>query len=605
MSRKNVDKLMPPVMPTKEPLKRTMSQKNVDKLMPPVMPTKEPLKRTMSQKNVDKLIPPVIPTKKPLKRTMSQKNVDKLMPPVMPTKKLETDHESEKRRQANASCHAHKRALETDHESEKRRQADASCHAHKKALETDHETEKRRQANASCHAHKRALETPEHSEQRKIADRVTTANKRRRKRSDIVSLQHVIDSFIAKTKQGPDYVCTSCHRLMYKQNVVPVNVHKYSKATPALLADVVGTECLYTNVDGYQWICCTCNAALTRGNMPAQAIANGLRLSDVPPELSCLNALEIRLISLRVPFMKMVALPSVKQRCIHGPAVNVPSKLDSVCTVLPRLPSQSELIPLKLKRKLAYKGHYMYDYVTPEKVLNALRWLKLHNPLYANVEVNEEWVLDAEIDDHDLYASLTSSTDSDLDITNVESTEVAMDIDMNSKSSNCISNSEYTNDVSNSCPVTNVVSTEVAMNVDISYESDNISNSEPNIDSVDPASHANSDPNSMNDLETAKHNLETYATDNNFTIHNVQGDGNCLYNSVLYQLESNGVISTTVENLRQMVASYLEEHANLYMPFVVSPIASDNPYNNDTETPDAMDALISSMLCLILKPVPC
>ena len=55
--------------------------------------------------------------------------------------------------------------------------------------------------------------------------------------------------------------------------------------------------------------------------------------------------------------------------------MNVPSKLDSVCTVLPRLPSQSELIPLKLKRKLAYKGHYMYDYVTPEKILNALRWL--------------------------------------------------------------------------------------------------------------------------------------------------------------------------------------------------------------------------------------
>ena len=112
------------------------------------------------------------------------------------------------------------------------------------------------------------------------------------------------------------------------------------------------------------------------------------------------------------------------------------------------------------------------------------------------------------------------------------------------------------------------------MNVDISYESENIiSNSEPNIDSVDPASHASSDPNSTDDLETATHNLETYATGNHFTIRNVPGDSNCLYNSVLYQLESNGVISTTVENLRQMVATYLEEHANLYMPFVVSPIA--------------------------------
>ena len=48
--------------------------------------------------------------------------------------------------------------------------------------------------------------------------------------------------------------------------------------------------------------------------MPLQAKTNGLRLSEVPHEHSGLNALELRLISLRVPFMKMVALPSGKQR---------------------------------------------------------------------------------------------------------------------------------------------------------------------------------------------------------------------------------------------------------------------------------------------------
>ena len=34
----------------------------------------------------------------------------------------------------------------------------------------------------------------------------------------------------------------------------------------------------------------------------------------------------------------MVALPAGKQSSIQGPAVNVPSKLDSLCTMLPRLP---------------------------------------------------------------------------------------------------------------------------------------------------------------------------------------------------------------------------------------------------------------------------
>ena len=72
--------------------------------------------------------------------------------------------------------------------------------------------------------------------------------------------------------------------------------------------------------------------------------------------------------------MKMVALPCGKQleEHIHGPAVNVPSRLDTICSVLPRLPSQTELIPLKLKRKLVYRKHYMYDFISPEKVLNHL-----------------------------------------------------------------------------------------------------------------------------------------------------------------------------------------------------------------------------------------
>ena len=104
--------------------------------------------------------------------------------------------------------------------------------------------------------------------------------------------------------------------------------------------------------------------------------------------------------------MKMVALPSGKQRSIHGPAVSVPSKVDTVCNVLPRLPSQSELIPLKVKRKLAYKGHYMYDYITPQKLLDALAFLKAKNPLYADIDVDKEWLASAMANDAELCECL-------------------------------------------------------------------------------------------------------------------------------------------------------------------------------------------------------
>ena len=131
---------------------------------------------------------------------------------------------------------------------------------------------------------------------------------------------------------------------------------------------------------------------LMKINMPMQAIANSLQLDLIPSELKDLNNLELHLISLRIPFMKLVALPSGKQCSIHGPAVNVPSKLDSVCTLLPRLPTEASMIPFKLKRKLGYKGHYMYDYVRPDKVLPALKWLKANNLLYSSIEIDDEWI---------------------------------------------------------------------------------------------------------------------------------------------------------------------------------------------------------------------
>ena len=104
--------------------------------------------------------------------------------------------------------------------------------------------------------------------------------------------------------------------------------------------------------------CKTCDRALKCEVMPLQAKANGLQLPAIPPELADLE-LRLQLYHGHLqrylstfPFMKMLALPSGKQRSIHDPPVNVPSKVDIIFNVLPRLQSQSELIPLKLKRKL-------------------------------------------------------------------------------------------------------------------------------------------------------------------------------------------------------------------------------------------------------------
>jgi hypothetical protein len=69
--------------------------------------------------------------------------------------------------------------------------------------------------------------------------------------------------------------------------------------------------------------------------MPAQSKANNLYmfLAPQPKEPRNLNALELRLLSQRIPFMKMIGLPRGRQNAIHGPAGNVPSNVVTQLTL--------------------------------------------------------------------------------------------------------------------------------------------------------------------------------------------------------------------------------------------------------------------------------
>ena len=94
-----------------------------------------------------------------------------------------------------------------------------------------------------------------------------------------------------------------------------------------------------------EFICVTCHNNLKRWypKMPVQAMANGLSLPDVPNELANLTEIERRLISLCIPFMKILALHRAGIHYkINGPCVNVPTTLNRVCKLLPRLPDEAQ-----------------------------------------------------------------------------------------------------------------------------------------------------------------------------------------------------------------------------------------------------------------------
>ena len=463
-------------------------------------------------------------------------------------KALETEKDSAIRRERDRSSKARKKILETEEDSIARRERDRIFRAQKRALETEEDSAIRREHDRSSKTRKRALETEKDLLKHKSSDRIRKALKKRTS----TSVEAAIDSFITKTKQGPDYVCTCCHRIMYRQCVLCFNLSKYTKVSESELASVFSDTLLHMSPDGSYYICKTCHSALLRGKVPVQAKANNLGLSIVPPELACLNSLETRLVSLRVPFMSIVALPSGKQRCIHGPCINVPSKLDNICTTLPRLPSQSELIPLKFKRKLVYQGHYMYGYVSPQKILEALRWLKDNHPHYSDIQINLEWSEESRSSNFDLHAGFLNCA--------VEEPESPV---VHSKKADVVANTHKPlSGLGNGCV----------------------------------SKHSTSPLPSV--MTTALTNLEMCAAKNNFIIHDVPGDGNCLFHAVLYQL---GTFSGTVDDLRQMVASYLDCHRDFYVNFVPQPVECSDPQNADNEPLDMEDLEIARISDSVLR----
>ena len=120
---------------------------------------------------------------------------------------------------------------------------------------------------------------------------------------------------------GPTFICTICHRLMYKEYVVQFSESNYLKCDRSLLYTCNTGK---RSIDGNQYVCTTCSWNLKRNTLPIQAVANSLQLDDMPEQLNGLSTLVCTLISKCIPFMKILALPCGKQKAIHGCVVNVP-----------------------------------------------------------------------------------------------------------------------------------------------------------------------------------------------------------------------------------------------------------------------------------------
>ena len=145
-------------------------------------------------------------------------------------------------------------------------------------------------------------------------------------------------AFLKACKMKPELVCTCCHRILFRKTVVIFNESNYSFGNLTVERALSEMNRYKSDCHDAENICVTCHNNLKRKTpkMPAQAVANGLDLPEIPPELATLTEIERRLISLRIPFMKILAMHRAGSHFkVNGPCVNVLTTLKKVCELLP------------------------------------------------------------------------------------------------------------------------------------------------------------------------------------------------------------------------------------------------------------------------------
>ncbi len=258
--------------------------------------------------------------------------------------------------------------------------------------ETDDEARSRRDSNRLHMLQVREHEAEDEKKHRKEADRSQKASVRAKEKSKVPSIEETIAKFKKQIKQQPVYICTSCHRLLFRKGVQLYKRSNYDMVDKEVVDQVLAPKFMINSKDTKQYICITCHRNLKQGKVPVQAKGNFMDLDPQPEVLKGFTPCGLRLICRRIPFIRLISLPRGKQKGIKGAAVNVPADLGPVCTLLPRLPTEAHIVPLNLKRKLEYKHAYLKDLIKPTKIMEALRYLKKNNPLYHDIEINDDWL---------------------------------------------------------------------------------------------------------------------------------------------------------------------------------------------------------------------
>ncbi len=140
-------------------------------------------------------------------------------------------------------------------------------------------------------------------------------------------------------------------------------------------------------------ICNPCRGAIRNGKIPKLALANGLWIGDVPPQLKCLNFVE-RLLVAHIRHTCAYVKVASGMRKMTANVIAFQSPVPKVYNILP--PPRDDLDDVLA---ILYTGSCKptHDdltrlpfFVRRNNIIKALEWLKLNHRDYADIEISEE-----------------------------------------------------------------------------------------------------------------------------------------------------------------------------------------------------------------------
>ena len=232
----------------------------------------------------------------------------------------------------------------------------------------------------------------------RIREQTYDAERKRTSRNKQQSLDDLIKVFHKEVAKGPVHKCCVCDQLWYRHIVVLIQRNNLPdcNAVDLCVPDIRQSK-------GNELICNTCLSHLKKKKIPPSSIANGMGFPVIPQHLKDLHQVEWRLVSPRIPFMKVFAAPRGGQKKIRGNVVNVPCDTVNTFQVLPHSGSEHQTIQVKIKRDLRYANHVMSQNVRPYKVREAAEYLVTHGKLFKEqgISFDKTWAENDELSNND------------------------------------------------------------------------------------------------------------------------------------------------------------------------------------------------------------